>query len=69
MPPALKLVVSQNWSRKTRLSKLASVSCRMLPAASSPMPSVSLKVARLHSLRPGAAAVVEQLVDDLLADL
>jgi hypothetical protein len=51
-------------------TKLGSVKCKMLRAASlNSLPSVARKSARLHALNPGAAAVIERLVDDLLAEV
>lgn len=66
----LRLVASQNSNGSSRTTNLGLVKCRMLPAvSSSSLPSVALKSARLHALRPRAAAVIEKLVDDLLAEL
>lgn len=33
------------------------------------LPSVGLKAVKLHALRPGAAAVIEELIDELLAEI
>lgn len=50
----------------SRLSKLNSLSCKVLPAKSSTAPSLQQKTARLQAERPEAAAFLEKLVDDLL---
>lgn len=62
----LRLVASRNLNGRSRNTKLRSVRCRMLPAASSDWPSVARKARQLHERRPSAAAVIERLVDDLL---
>jgi hypothetical protein len=63
----LRLVVSQNSNPNSPLSKLDGVTCRMLPARSSE--SLFLTKARqLEAARPHAAAFIERLLDDLLAD-
>lgn len=64
----LKLVVSESSNGKTPLSKLNSVRCRMLRAGSLPSP-FQTKVARLERERPAAAALIERLVDDVLAGI
>lgn len=38
------------------------------PAPPSALPPVAEKAARLHVLKPGAAAVVEEIVDSLLGE-
>lgn len=64
----LRLVVSQNLNRNSRLSKLNSVTCKMLPAHSSELP-LATKVRQLHALRPAATELLEKLVDDLIAEV
>ncbi len=60
----LKLVFSSsNGNSKT--ARLSSVKCRMRRAAYSPSPFV-LKIERLQEKNPGAAALIERLVDDVL---
>ena len=38
------------------------------PENSTPWPAVALKAKRLQEQRPGAAAVIEELLDDLLRE-
>lgn len=62
----LRLVHSKNEIN----SKLNSVRCAPSPASYSRSPAMTpllRKVSLLQELRPAAAAVVEQLVDDCLA--
>lgn len=63
----MKLVVS---NRSVNVTALSQVKCRMLsvdlPASPKPLDQ---KLMRLQCLRPGAVAVIERLVDDLLAEV
>lgn len=68
MNSQLRLVVSHNLKPNSKTSKLDGVTFRMLPAPSSPLP-LEMKVKKLHALRPAAAALLEKLVDDLLAEV
>jgi hypothetical protein len=63
----LRLVYSSNSPSNSKRTALASVRCSMLraPAAISPL---ALKVMHLQSRRPGAADIVEDLVDRLLRE-
>ena len=64
----LHLVASQNSNENLRTSQLDSVKCRM-SRAGSPKSPLERKAAVLQDQRPDLAAVIEVLVDDLLADL
>ena len=65
----LRLVVFQNSKANSPISKLDGVKCRMLRAPCSELPSVAKKAAQLHALRPDAASLLEELVDDLLREV
>jgi hypothetical protein len=60
----LKLVFSSS-NGNSKSVKLSSVKCRMQRATCSPSP-FALKVERLQRENPGAAALIERLVDDVL---
>lgn len=57
----------------SRLQKLDSVKCRMLPAqlstSSGKWPSISVKAKTLSERQPNAAALIESLLDDLLSEV
>lgn len=67
-------LVSVNWNANSKRAKLASATCTPSRNASSGVPlekaSANLheKIEQLENLRPGAAAVVESLIDGLLND-
>lgn len=51
-------------SRRTKLSSDTYTKSRV-----SSLPPLAQKAARLHAINPGAAAVIEKLVDDLLSQI
>lgn len=53
-----------SWSTKPSSAK-ATASPKTLP----PLPAVAVKAARLHALRPRAAAIIEELIDDVLSQI
>lgn len=53
-------------SRRTKPSSGASAES---PTNSRPLPPVALKAARLAALSAGAAAVIEELIDDVLSQI
>ena len=63
----LKLVFV-NSPLRTRILKIDSLRSKRPPIASSES-LLRIKIARLEKLRPGAASLVEKLVDDLLAEV
>lgn len=64
------IVNFDNYVHNSQTTKLASVKCRMLRVdSSSSLPSVARKSAALAIRNPGAAALIEKLVDDLLAEI
>ncbi len=66
-PRRLQLVVSNRSVNRTALSQ---VKCVMQSARLPQSPNgLSMKLARLQLLRPNAIVVIEQLVDDLLAEV
>lgn len=62
-------LVSSNLSSRSRRKTLSSVTCRMLRAPSCDGSPLAKKALCLETHSPRAAAVVEQLVDDLLDEL
>lgn len=65
----LKLV-SKTSRASSKIEKLSSVKCRMLRSpwsAASGSTSLQQKIAQLEQRSPGAAALIEKLVDDILA--
>lgn len=66
MSSRLQLVFSRNDDPATALSR---VKCKMLRGGfSNSLSTLTLKLERLQRIRPGAVAVVEKLVNDILAD-
>lgn len=63
----IRLVVSNPSSNATKLSE---VKCRMLSVGLPSLPKdLAQKIAELRHERPGAAVVIERLVDDLLSEV
>lgn len=56
-------------SPAARLAALESVRVRMLPAPARPLPAIAEKSTKLHVRDPRAAAIIERLLDDLLAEV
>ena len=63
------VLVFPNSKMNSQTTKLNGVTFRMLRADSSRLPLVAQKAAQLHALRPGAASLLEKLVDDLIAEV
>lgn len=55
-----------NFDNRSRAMKPSSPKSESSPANS--LPLLALKAARLHELKPGAAAVIERIVDSLLIE-
>lgn len=53
----------------SRFSKIDSVKCVMVRARLRDSPAVAVKAERLHALAPKLAAIVEELIDDFLAEV
>ena len=62
-------VKSPNCAPKSSLTKLASVKCVMLRAGLPKSRRFGEKAERLQAAAPDLAAIVEELVDDLLAEV
>lgn len=56
-------------NRVSRVTKLWSVNCAMLPANSRRPSEFASKAARLHAAAPDIAQIVEVLIDELLTDI
>lgn len=65
----LRIVKSSRSGSGSGPSKLSSVKCKMSPVGSSDWRPLAKKVVRLGELHAGAAALLERLVDDMLAEL
>ena len=65
----LRLVKSPNLLSNSANTALSSEKCRTLPDGCSLSPSVIQKLERLQTLRPHGLAILERLVDDILADI
>lgn len=65
----LRLVVSRSSIPNSKFSKLVSVTCKPLRANYSELPSVAKKAATLHALRPAATELLEELIDELIAEV
>lgn len=68
--PATVLTFSKSHAskRESRNTKLNSVACTMLRANLPSSPAFVDKAKRLHAVAPDMAAIVEQLIDELLED-